>query len=453
MIKANFILKKIVIAGLCLSLLCSGIACGKGNNTADPTPTAPAEATFVDYAATLKLDMNSNSLKQEVTVKNYIDGDTVHFNVPDSLVEGGVLKARFLAVNTPESTGKVEEYGKAASIFTKETLQKATSIIIESDDQNLNVDSTGGRYLVWVWYKTADSAEYRNLNLELLQKGLAIASNSANNRYGSICVDAISMARACKLNIYSGEKDPLFYYGDAIEMTLRELRMNVSEYTGQKVAFEGVVTANYNNAAYVEEYDEETGLYNGIMVYYGFSLSGTGLSILSIGNRCRVVGTVQYYENGGTYQISGVSYREMKPTDPSNIQNLGSGHTAAFQKLDADTFNNGTVEITDDEGNKTTIEVAKFIEYSTISMDNLTVKSVYTTTSEDSSSKGAMTLTCTDKDGKEVSVRTVVFYDESGNLITADAYEGKNISVQGIVEYFSGSYQIKVLAPSSITIN
>ena len=34
----------------------------------------------VDYAATLKLDMNSGSAKQEVTVKNYVDGDTTHFH-------------------------------------------------------------------------------------------------------------------------------------------------------------------------------------------------------------------------------------------------------------------------------------------------------------------------------------------------------------------------------------
>lgn len=447
---ANKFLKKLVIAGLCLSMLCSGIACGKNESTS--VSTSVAEATYVDLAATLKLDMNSATLKQEVTVKSYIDGDTVHFNVPNSLVEGGVLKARFLSVNTPESTGKVEEYGKAASIFTKETLSKATSIIIESDDDKLNVDSTGGRYLVWVWYKTADSSDYRNLNLELLQEGLAIASNSNNNRYGSICMEAISMARACKLNIYSGEKDPLFYYGDSIEMTLRELRLNIADYTGQKVAFEGVVVANYNNAAYVEEYDEETGLYNGIMVYYGFNLSGTGLSVLTIGNRVRVVGTVQYYENGGTYQISGVSYREMKPDDPGNIRTLGSGYEAAYQTLDVETFTKGSVTVSSEEGDKTSMEVAKFIEYSTISLNDLTVKSVYTTTSEDSSSKGAMTLTCVDEDGREVSVRTVVFYDEGGNLITADAYEGKIISVKGIVEYYSGSYQVKVLSPNNITI-
>ena len=76
---------------------------------------------------------------------------------------------------------------------------------------------------------------------------------------------------------------------------------------------------------------------------------------------------------------------------------------------------------------------------------------MYTTTSEDSSSKGAMTITC-ESNGIEVDIRTVVLVDENGNVITADAYEGKTITVKGIVDYFSGSYQIKVLSAKDITI-
>ena len=75
----------------------------------------------------------------------------------------------------------------------------------------------------------------------------------------------------------------------------------------------------------------------------------------------------------------------------------------------------------------------------------------YTTTNEESASKGAMTLTC-QVDGYTVSVRTVVLYDERGSVITADAYEGKTINVRGIVDYFSGDYQIKVFTPDDIEI-
>ena len=86
-----------------------------------------------------------------------------------------------------------------------------------------------------------------------------------------------------------------------------------------------------------------------------------------------------------------------------------------------------------------------------LEMKGLTVVDIYTTTNEDSSMKGAMTLTCYTK-GYKISVRTTVMRDADGNLITADAYEGKIINVKGVVDVFSGTYQIKVFSPEDITI-
>ena len=127
-----------------------------------------------DLAGMLKFNENSDTVKAEVTVKSFIDGDTTHFFVPTSISEDGVLKARFLAVNTPESTGKIEEWGKKASEFTASKLSSASSIIIESDDGTWNLDSTGSRYLVWIWYRSGEDQDYRCLNLELLEEGLAL---------------------------------------------------------------------------------------------------------------------------------------------------------------------------------------------------------------------------------------------------------------------------------------
>jgi DNA/RNA endonuclease YhcR with UshA esterase domain len=45
-----------------------------------------------------------------------------------------------------------------------------------------------------------------------------------------------------------------------------------------------------------------------------------------------------------------------------------------------------------------------------------------------------------------------VLRDENGDLITYEAYEGKTIHVRGIVDYFSGKYQIKVSSADDITI-
>ena len=404
-----------------------------------------------DYASLLKLDMTSDTVKEVVTVKTFIDGDTTHFYVPESVMEGGVLKARYLAINTPESTGKIEEYGKAAANFTREKLSSAVSIIIESDDGKWNADSTGDRYLAWVWYQPAVGEDYRNLNIEILQNGLAIASNAAGNRYGETAVAAINQAREQSLGVHSGQKDPDFYYGEAVELTLKELRCNIADYNGVKVAFSGVITMNDGGSVYIEDYDSETGLYYGISIYYGYGLSGEGLNILSVGNESRIVGTVQYYEAGGTYQVSGLTYRQMKPNDPSNIQKISDGHSPAYVLTDADKFVNGKIDIVGEEETGT-YDYAALVMNTSVKMENLKVVDIYTTTAEDSSSKGAMTLTCEAPDGAAVTVRTAVLRDGAGELITDEYYSGQTIDVRGIVDYFDGEYQIKVFTANDITI-
>lgn len=423
---------------------------GTTENSSNNTGTeSPGET--VDYASLLKLDMSSETLKQVVTVKNYVDGDTTHFHVPQNVAEGGVLKARYLAIDTPESTGKIEAYGKKASKFTKEKLSSAASILVESDNGSWNRDSTGSRYLVWVWYKPSDDADYRNLNLEILQNGLAVASATGSNRYGEICLNALNQAKTAKLNVHSGQKDPDMYYGEAVELTLKELRCNIEKYNGVKVAFEGVVTINNNNGVYVEEYDPETGLYYGIYVYYGFGLSGEGLDILSVGNRSRIVGTLQLYETAGTYQISGLTYRAMKPNDPNNIRKISDGHSPAYQEMSAERFANGKIGILAEDETVKEYSVAELSLNSSVSMKNLKVKSVYVTDDKTSSSYGAMTLTC-ECDGITVTIRTLPFY-ENNELIGASEYEGKTINVNGIIDYFNGNCQIKVFTKDAITVN
>lgn len=423
-------------AGLLLCLMLAGFALAE----------APAES--IDFAGQLRLNMASESIKTEATIKTFVDGDTTHFHVPADVAESGVLRARYLAVNTPEITGKVEEYGKKASAFTREKLTNAESIILESDDGKWNLDSTGSRHLVWVWYKPAGESDYRCLNLELLQNGLAIANSTANNRYGSTCMAALNQAKAEKLHLYSGQKDPDFYYGEAVELTLRELRTNVEAYNGMKVAFNGIVTMNRDQSVYVETFDPETGLYFGMPVYYGYGMSGAGLDILSVGNEVRIVGTLQYYEAGGTWQVSGLTYRMMKPNDPANIQKISDGHSAAYAPVDARTFN-AQVNVETAEDGKA-FPWAQLALGTSVSMGDLTVKEAVTTLVEDSTSYGAITMTCT-SGGETVTIRTEPFY-ENGALISQERYVGKTIAVKGVVDFYDGAYQIRVLTPDFLTI-
>ena len=433
------ILSLLILMAMMLSILAS---CG-----GEPSGNGGDETESHDYAALTKLDMSSETAKEEVTVHMFIDGDTTHFNLSSEINGSNVLKIRYLAINTPESTGKIEEYGKAAARFTKEKLSNAVSIIVESESSKWEMDSTGGRYLAWVWYKTAEDEDYRNLNVEILQNGLAIASSATNSRYGESCVAAIAQAKRDKLNVHSGQKDPDFYYGEAIELTLKEIRCNLSTYDGQKVAFTGIVTRNDNNSVYVESYDPETELYYGISVYYGYNLNGDGLRILSVGNEVRVVGSLQYYEAGGTYQISDVKYRQMKPDDPGNLQKISEGHSPAYVLTAPDTFLNGKVTVAVSEDATATFDYAALAMDTSIAMNDLTVERVKSV-SED----GEMTLVCKAGD-LMVQVRTGAFRDGNGNALSADYFSGKTIDVKGIVDYFSGDYQIRVLTLNDITIH
>ena len=416
----------------------------------DQGETTAPQVQAVDYAASLKLDRENGCKQEEVTVKLHIDGDTVHFN--SKQIDGGVLKARFLGVNTPESTGKIEEYGKTASKFTEEKLANAESIIVESDTSKWDADSTGGRYLVWVWYKTKGASEYRNLNIELLQEGLAIASSSANNRYGSTCTAAIDQAKRLKKNVHSGQKDPNFFYGAATEIDLKELRTNVADYNGAKVAVTGVITMHYNNGFYLEALDPETGLYYGMYAYYGFNFNG--MHLIKVGSEVRIAGNVS--EFSGSWQISGMTYSDFIPTD-DDVKKLSDNNAPAFTLTDPATFANGKVDINmvdpeTEEVSKKTFDYAELAMGTSVEMKNLYVKSVYTTQSDKDTSNGAMTLTC-EADGVTISVRTIVLTDDNGNIITADAYRGKTIDVKGIVDCFDGDYQIKVMDDNYITVH
>ncbi|MDE6201169.1 MAG: thermonuclease family protein [Clostridiales bacterium] len=468
--------KTLFLAILAVVVFALCAACGGDNNDSGK----PGNKKFVDYASAVKLDLDSNTKKQEVTVKLYIDGDTTHFNpVLNSSVAtnpksdfdetDGYIKARYIAINTPENTGKIEPWGSKAAKFVREKLETAQSIIVESDDDKWNIDSSGSmRYVVWVWYKPqGEDAEYHNLNLEVLQEGLALGSSVFNNRYGQAALNAMSQARDLEFYVHSDEKDPDFPYGTAIPVTLKELRCNVEDYDGQKVKVEGVITSEFSNSVYIEDLDVELGIYFGFSVYYGYQ-SGAILDVLSMGNRVSVVGVVSYWEGGGTYQISGVSYNEYDPELSSNTTVVSEGNQSAFAETSAKDIVEGTITVAlekdtkDEDGNATTEIEEKVLAYgeaimsSSVTVKNLTVIDTYTT--KTGNSAGAISLTCQSEDGAIIVVRTEVLKDENGEIIKEEKYAGKTITVKGIVDYYKqegqeeGSYQVKVYRADYIEI-
>ena len=435
------------------------------DSTGNKDENKPATPEFVDYASQLKFDPDSGRLWAYATVLSYIDGDTTHFEVDKSIIADDHVKARYLGINTPESTGVIEPWGKKASNYTKTQLQKATSIIIESDTSTWDLDSTGSRYLLWVWYKTAEDTEYRNLNLEILQQGLAYGSGVSSCVYGDLALKALNQAKTLKLHVFSKKADPDFYYGGATELSLKELKANCEKYEGKLVKFEAVVAKQVGPTIYVEEYDAENDMYFGMQIYAGYNYGR--MEDFLLGNRVSIVGTLQYYENGGTFQVSNLQFDTLDPEWEGGCVVLSTGHTASYRDLDVDTLLHGTIvletikEVEGADGEveevlvNETFEYGELAHYSTATLRNLTVQSVYTT-ANGGDSDGALTITCKDENGLTIKIRTasklIVVEDGKNVVITANDFpKGTVISVRGVIDSFSGEDQIKVFAFSDIT--
>ena len=446
---------------------------GDGPSGGNPTPE------FIDYASQLKLDLSSETIKQEVTVRLYVDGDTTHFDpVTNSTVTPNVdlsafevtqnyIKARYVAINTPESTGKIEKWGKAASNFTHDKLESCKnggSIIVESENATWNADSTGGRFVLWVWYRPAGETEYKNLNIEILQEGFALMSSTATSRYGEIGVKALNQAKAFQLHVYSppGTVDETFYEGPAIPVTLKELRCHVEDYLQKAVRVEGTVVAYFSNIIYIQDYDAETDSYYGMSIFDGYS-TGTIVGLFKIGNRVSVYGNVT--EHLGSYQMSGISYDIFHPNAVENTQLVGTGYEVVYKESEAKDIVSGSVDVKFEyedeeiEDETVTLNYGEAAMSTAVSLSNLYVRST-STTNNGGNSDGAISLRCTDSDGNEITIRTEVF-KENGVLVTADRFANKTIDVKGVIEKFTPDstnpdkyyYQVKCFRLDYITIH
>ena len=432
---------KVLFSFLLVALFATG--CVQGNTSSSSASSSASSSTneFVDYVSNFKLDMNSSRKRIEATVHSYIDGDTVHFNANDPAFDKGIAKARFLGVNTPESTGQVEPWGKAASNFTKETLKEAKSIILESEASEWEVDSTGERHLLWIWYKT-ETSDYRLLNLELLQEGYSIANNIGKYAYKDVLQSAFNQALKSNLRVNGSAKDPNYDYGRPSQVTLRYVRENLAEhgYEGEgtiidkRISFEALVTYVAGNTIYVEDYDEETEMSYGMPIFLGMSPTSAVLNVAKVGNIADFCGVITYSENFGV-QVSDIKIMPFDPTYKYNTNLISSNNPVVATEITGETLIN--------DGSK--------IQGTFVSMKNLVVTNTYTT--KDGDSKGAITITCKTEDNKTITVRTSVLTDENDEIVKETVFKGKTIDVIGIVDYYNNAYQVAVHIYSNIDIH
>ena len=307
------------------------VSCSKGGGGSDE-PIDYSENSAVrlslDYAGH---DFFSDGIAQ-VTLKTPIDGDTAHFYTSNNKI----IKSRFWGVDTPESTGRIEEYGAEASLFTKTKLKEAKTngtIVVStarSDYGEPSADSTGERYVSLIWIsldkKNAPFKELRLLNLLIVQEGLSYVKNISDiPEYGDIFIAAESQAKKLKLNLWSGKPAEMFNYGDYQTTSLLDIKHEIEknieakikgetdvEYTlnGAKVRVVGTVSGFSDGTMYIQNfytveeggngnvtnpYTKEKGEYAGINIFCGMS---------SVPGKYRTPGT--YIEICGNVVVSDV---------------------------------------------------------------------------------------------------------------------------------------------------
>ena len=304
----------------------------------------PKGPSIVDYAhngsVKLKLDYKNHDFFQDgigqVTVLTYIDGDTTHFkNVYGDT--STTLKSRYYGIDTPESTGAVQPFGKKASNFTHEKLANAAehgTIVVSSPFSTAadggagkydkpKTDSTGTRYLSLVWInetvKNAPAESLTLLNLWIVQEGLSWAKNTSDvPAYQETFSNAMNQAEKFSIGMWAGD-DPDFNYGEYATTSLLEMKHEITQsfidpehenkFDGAKVRFTGVVAGYTDRMLYVQEFypkdedhPEQGGEWAGINIFCG--MNPISEEYTRVGTYLEVVGNASDSDTFG-FQVSG----------------------------------------------------------------------------------------------------------------------------------------------------
>ena len=244
-----------------------------------------------------------------VTLLSCTDGDTANFQQKGYVDEANkpiTIKTRFLGVNTPESTAKVEPWGKKASLFTKHILEEAQA---KADEESAaagktvyNIalicdpvafgerDSSGNRWLGFIWYRKDSSSKWRNLNLELVEQAysknqLFIDSDMCN--YRKSFEKAGAAAEKCGYRVY-GEEDGGFDYTTAtyeyslwgIKKHFADIGISEDGKSGVQLIVSALVVGIQGDSLYLrdvliddEQYEEEgeSAVLSGLYAYAGYT--------------------------------------------------------------------------------------------------------------------------------------------------------------------------------------
>ncbi len=263
----------------------------------------------------------------------YIDGDTTHFKEDSTLAYNYPAKIRYYGIDTPESTGSIQKWGKAASNFTHNALAAATAIVVTRPDMKQarpDMDSTSSRYLGYVWYATAENPQaddFTLLNLEIVVHGFsAMKGVAVDNPFYTAFTQADALAEQYSLHVYAPASavDPLFYTGAARNIDMAELYTHTAlyvddpskDFVAPNISLTGVVSAVQGDNAWIQatiapgdDAGDADPVTYGLFLFTGYK---TMKPLKTVGNEVRVTGKVSDYY--GNLQLTGLTYNEFLPS-------------------------------------------------------------------------------------------------------------------------------------------
>lgn len=271
----------------------------------------------------------------EATLANTTDGDTTNFY----LKTGGFVTVRYFGIDTPESTKDYDKWGKSASLYNAEILNKATKIVLEATTTPASVDSYGSRYLGYVWYQTEEHPEFRMLNLETVEDGYSENKIlEEGNEYKKYFVEAEKAAKKAKLHIWSNDVDP-YYSEEILDINMKQLSENPKEYydSYKFVRFDAYIK---NIAAgYIYIANVIDGVEYSFVIYNNMNSLA---SLFAPGNLIRFLGRVLIYD--GNYQVTALKYDWLSETD-NTCKLLTRGYCLQFDDALISTNRLGDIEV------------------------------------------------------------------------------------------------------------
>ena len=473
-------MKKKLFTSLLALLLLTG--CGRTSSVAEETSSVTETSStqsseqetssveHVDYVnsadAKLLMDYQGKDFYTDgigqVELVTAIDGDTAHFKQTSGNTEK--IKSRFYGIDTPESTGAIEEYGHAASEFTKAKLTEASengTIVVSGPFDTYSApepDSTGSRYLSLIWINTtkknAPFNELVLLNLWVVQEGYSWAKNVGDMpRLADIFYAAEAQARAEKLNLFSGQPDGWTNHGDYEDVSLLDIKHEVEKhladttyvnaYANKNVRVYGTVTGYANNTLYLQQffteeqggdgsavnpYTKEKGEYAGINIFTG--MGATATKFTTVGTYLSVCGTAVNSDTFG-FQITDASFIRFPEDDDEKAARVILTASENIEDYVLYEFSMSTGELTND--NYAAL-------YSPVTLTD-TVTVIGGNTSDDN----YVTLYVKDSSGNQLPFGIYIpfFYkDDANNILKAEDFVGKTYNLKGVYSFHETSGKI-----------